>query len=78
MAKVAELVGVLTALVFACLTAYAIFRLEWFDILRRGTPGPRLLAVYAAYVIGSGLLGWGLAGILTARRLWRLNADHDR
>jgi hypothetical protein len=62
-------VRVTTALVFATATAYGIWRVEWFDVFRWGTPGPDLLAVYACYVGVTGSVGWFLATLVTPRRL---------
>ena len=56
------------AFALAAATAYGIWRLEWFDVFRWGTPGPRLLAVYACYVGIAGSAGWLLAALVTPRR----------
>jgi len=61
-------VRVTTALAFATATAYGIWRVEWFDVFRWGTPSPRLLVVYACYVGVTGSVGWFLAPLVTPRR----------
>lgn len=54
-----------TAAAFASATAYAIWRVEWFDVFRWGVPGPKQLFVYACYVSACGTLGWFLAALVT-------------
>jgi hypothetical protein len=55
------------ALAFATATAYAIWRVEWFDVFRWGTPSLRLLVVYACYAGVAGAAGWFLATLATPR-----------
>jgi hypothetical protein len=52
----------------AAAMAYAIWRVEWFDVFRWGMPSPDLLIVYACYVGVAGSAGWFLAAMLTPRR----------
>jgi hypothetical protein len=59
------------ALTFAAAAAYVVWRVEWFDVFRWGTPPPTLLAVYAGYAGAAGLLGWLLAALVTRRRAGR-------
>jgi hypothetical protein len=56
------------AMVFALLTSYALYRMEWFDAWRHGWPDPRNLSVYAAYAAIAAGLGWGLASLLAPKR----------
>lgn len=56
------------ALVFAAATACGIWRVEWFDVFRWGTPRPQLLFVYACYMGVAGALGWLLTALVTRQR----------
>jgi hypothetical protein len=62
------IVRTVTAILFASATAYWIWKIEWFDVFRWGTPAPRLLVVYAAYVAALGTAGWFLAVLFTPRK----------
>ena len=59
-----------TATACAAAMAYAIWRVEWFDVFRWGVPDLDLLAVYACYIGGAAAVGWGLAAGVTSRSLW--------
>src|SRR6187402_3821075 len=48
-------------LAFAAASSYKIWRVEWFDVWRHGTPGASLLFVYACYAAAYGAIGWFIA-----------------
>jgi len=54
----------LVAAVFACGSAYTLWRLEWFDVWRHGVPGASQLLIYACYSAAFGAIGWILARII--------------
>lgn len=61
------LVRTATAIAFGAATAYAIWRMEWFDVFRWGAPGPQLWLVYACYVALFGMVGWFAGGLFIPR-----------
>jgi hypothetical protein len=59
----------LLAISFACASAYMLWRVEWFDVWRHGTPPPSLLFIYGCYSTVYGLIGWFLARAILPRRV---------
>ena len=51
----------LLAVSFAAGSSYALWRIEWNDLWRHGTPIPSLLLVYVGYAGLYGLIGWFIA-----------------
>jgi hypothetical protein len=56
------------ALGFAAVTAYMLWKMEWFDVWRHGVPpASYLLVYYAPYITVIGVTGWFLGGLLGPR-----------
>jgi len=51
----------LLAVAFGAAAAYALWRIEWFDVWRHGTPALSQLFIYACYSAAFGTIGWSLA-----------------
>jgi hypothetical protein len=52
----AKLIG---AFAFTVGPAYALWRMEWFDVWRHGTPSlSYLVTAYPPYLVGFAVLGW--------------------
>jgi Gpi18-like mannosyltransferase len=54
---------------FFAASAYIIWRMEWFDVWRHGTPRPSLLFGYACYSAAYGVIGWVLGKAILPRRV---------
>ena len=53
----------LIAASFACATAFMLWRMEWFDVWRHGTPSLSYLATgYLPYIAVFAICGWVLGG----------------
>ena len=52
----------LLATSFASATGYMLWRLDWFDVWRHGTPALSQVFIYASYMAAYGAIGWFIAG----------------
>jgi hypothetical protein len=57
----------LLAFSFAAATSYTIWRFEWYDVWRHGTPGASQLFIYGCYAAAYGLIGWFFAKAILCR-----------
>ena len=62
-ARVAVAVG------FAAATAWLLWKMEWFDVWRHGTPSLSYLTGYLPWLVAAGAIGWFVCGwVVTQRR----------
>lgn len=57
----------LVAASFSLSTAYRLYRMEWFDVWRFGSPPVGYLVNYVPWIAGMGLAGWLIASALLRR-----------
>ncbi len=57
------------AIGFAVAAAYALWKMEWFDVWRHGVPPVRyVLRAYLPWIVTLGFAGWFLGGLVVGPR----------